>query len=78
MDWFKVDAIQRIGWNRWRADGIRVDDLPRIHNVADSPRNQKFMEALGLQRRTIPRQNHLHVDVQRHHMARSAKRTSMS
>ena len=24
-----------------------MDDLPRIHNVADSPRNQKFMEALG-------------------------------
>ena len=39
---------------------------------------QKCMETFGMSTRTIPGKDYLHVDVQRHHMVRSAKRTSMS
>ena len=43
-----IQVTRRIGLNRWRADGIRVDDFPRIHYVADSSRDPKFDERLGL------------------------------
>ena len=39
---------------------------------------QKIMETFGMSTRTIPGKDYLHVDVQRHHMGRSQKRTSMS
>ena len=35
-------AIQRrIGWNRWRTSGVRVEDIPRTNYVADLLRNPK-------------------------------------
>ena len=37
IEWFiKLIAMSRIRWNRRRADGVRVDKIPRIHCIADS------------------------------------------
>ena len=56
-------TIQNFGHNRRRIDGIRVDYFPRLHYIAARPRSPKVHEQKG-RTRTIPRTNHLHVDVQ--------------
>ena len=33
--------IQRIIWNRWRTNWVRVEYVPRIHIIADSPTRSK-------------------------------------
>ena len=37
-----VQRIQRIIWNRWRTNWVRVDYFPRTRNIADSPRDLKI------------------------------------
>ena len=44
LEWF----MQRIGYNRWRTNGVRVDDGSRAHCVAHSPRDPKNIEGLEL------------------------------
>ena len=60
-------AIQNFGQNRRRTDGIRVEYFPRIHYIAACPQSPKVHEQNG-RTRTVPRTNHLHVDVLWHHM----------
>ena len=55
-------TIQNFGQlqeNRWNSSGI----FPRIYYIAAHPRSPKVHEQNG-RTRTIPRTNHLHVDVQ--------------
>ena len=64
LSWFKdssqyrtVDTVTR------RTGGIRVDYFPRIHHIA-ARRNSAKVHGQNGRTRTVPRANHLHVDVQ--------------
>ena len=48
--------------------GIRVDDIPRIRGIADSPHDTKIAEIPWVVNQNISRNTLLHVDVFRHRM----------
>ena len=60
--------------SRWNSSGWFSQDSLRCRF---STKSKKYGN-LGMWTRKIPGKDFLHVDVQRHHMGRSAKRTSMS
>ena len=62
-----VGRIQNFGHNRQKTDGIRVEYFHRIHYIGACPWSPKVHKRNG-RTRTIPRTNHLHVDVQWHHI----------
>ena len=66
-------STSTIGSNRWGADGVRVENSPRIHHIADLRRDSKHDDWNKTWNRAIPRTNHLHVNVQRHCMVRKRK-----
>ena len=41
-------SIQILGWNRWRTSGVRVEDIPRTHHTADSPKNPSIDDGMEL------------------------------
>ena len=43
-----------------------MNDFPRTHDAADSPRDPKITAEPELRTRTSPKKNHLRVDMQRH------------
>ena len=65
----RFTTIQNFGHNRRRTDGIWVEYFPRIHYIGACPWSPKVHEQNG-RTRTIPWTNHLHVDVQWHHMVK--------
>ena len=65
---FGKSPSQRSESNRWRADGIRVENVPRIH-YGDS----KNYDRTTVWTWAVQRQDHLHVNVQRHCVGRTRK-----
>ena len=64
LDWFEDSiAIQNIGHNWRRRDGIRVECFPRIHHIAVHQLSPRVHDENGWHI-TISRTNYLHVDVQ--------------
>ena len=72
----RFKTIQNFGPNWRRTDGIRVEYFLRIHFIAARPRSPKVHEQNG-RTRTIPRTNHLHVDVQWHHVGNQKQWSGM-
>ena len=71
---YEFIPISRIGTNRRGADGVRVDNFPRIQYVAAQWRSQQFTVEIRRDTREFHRTDHLHVNVQRHCMGRERKR----
>ena len=73
---FRQQSLQGYESNRWHADGVRVENIPRNHSFGppqeDSKSNDRQTYTASLQR-----QDHLHVHVQRHCMVRKTKQTKM-
>ena len=64
--------------NRWHADGVRVEDIHRNHNVVGLPReDSKSNERLTVWTSALQWHDHLHVFVQRHCVARNGKQRNM-
>ena len=59
--------FQRIESNWWTTHGIRVEDLPRIHECGN-PHSDSTDGKITVWTRELHRQDHLHVNVQRHCM----------
>ena len=64
---------QRSESNWWRADGARVENVPRIHYVGHSRRDSKNYDCITLWTWAVQRNDHLHVNVQRHGMGRTSE-----
>ena len=71
---YEFIPMSKVGSNRRGADGVRVEIFPRIHYIADSRRDPEHDEWNSVWTWTIPRTDHLHVNVQRHCMVRKRKR----
>ena len=71
-----VQLLQRIMWNWWRTDRVRVEYFPGTYVIGDLQKTQE-----GLQDRNIEpevwRLNHLHVNVQWHRMDKERKFRNM-
>ena len=75
-----VHAVSRISWIGrwwWRARRVRVENFPRTHNTAATSGNPKNDGGKEKSAWTIPRSNHLHVDVQRHWLGKRRKQKSL-
>ena len=74
-DWLvsELTSKKRIGSNRWRADGVRVDKFPRVHYIADPRRDSKVDDWIKAWTWANPRTDYPHVNVQRHCMERRRK-----
>ena len=74
-DWLvsELTSKKRIGSNRWRADGVRVDKFPRVHYIADPRRDSKVDDWIKVWTWANPRTDYPHVNVQRHCMERRRK-----
>ena len=55
--------LQRLWWYKWRGDWIRVEHLPRIHNVAALWQNQRSSELFRTNTRIFHRKNSIYVNV---------------
>ena len=64
--YYIFSKLQKLRRNRWRADEIRVEHLPRIGYVAALRQSEKFTEQIRRNTRKFHRKNSIHVDVQRH------------
>ena len=65
---YEFTPMSRIGSNRSRADGVRVETFPRIHYIADSRRDPEHDDWNTMCTWAIPRTDHLHVNLSRHCM----------
>ena len=63
-----VSFLQRIAGNRWRSNWIRVEYFTRIFVIADSWRDPDCFAKAEHRTWEIYRQDHLHVNVQRHRL----------
>ena len=63
---YEFIPMSRIGSNQGGADGVRVEDFPRIHYIADSRRDPDHDDWNTMWTWALPRTDHLHVNVQRH------------
>ena len=68
-----VSSLQRIVWNRWRSNWIRVEYFPRIFVIADSSRDPSGIEKNEHRTSRVHGPGHLHVFVQRHRLDREEK-----
>ena len=59
--------------NRWYEKGVRVGNIPRNHNVGPPREDSKSDERPTVWSWAVQRQDHLHVNVQRHCMGRKRK-----
>ena len=66
-------SLQGYESNRRHADGVRVENLPRIHDVGHHRRDSKFYGRYTVWNWAFQRQDHLHVNVQRHCTVRKRK-----
>ena len=62
----EVQRLQKIIWNQWRANWVRMNFLQKIHIVADSPKIQEKSGRSSNESRRIRRSDHLDVSVQRY------------
>ena len=68
------DAVpQRFGSNRRGANGIRVENFPRIHYIGNSRRDSNIYDWITMWTWAVQRKDHLHVNVQQHCMGRTRK-----
>ena len=63
---FGKSLSQRSESNWWRANGICVDNIPRIHYIGHPRRDSKVYRWIKVWTWAIQRKDHLHVNVQRH------------
>ena len=63
--------------NRRDADGVRVENIPRIHSVGPPLQESKSNERPTVWTWALQRHDHLHVNVQRHCMGQKRKYRSM-
>ena len=71
---FGKSLSQRPETNRWRADGVRVEICPGFITLDILEELQKIMKDLQCEpEQSVQRQDHLHVNVQRHCMVRTRK-----
>ena len=61
-------SLQGYESNRRHADGVRVENLPRNHNVGPPREDSKSNERPTVWTCALQRQDHLHDNVQRHYM----------
>ena len=67
LEWFKTSSQYRFLDHWRRADGIRVEYIPRIHHIA-ALQQSPWVHVYNWRSTTIQRTNYLHVDVQWHLM----------
>ena len=67
---YQFTPMSRIGSNRLGADGVRVDNFPMVHFIADSRRDPENDDWNSVWTWAIPRTDSLHVNVQWHWMER--------
>ena len=63
---FGKQSLQRYESNRRHADGVRVDNIPRNHDVGPPREDSMSNERLTVWTWALHIQDHLHVNVQRH------------
>ena len=80
LGWLKIFfKIQKLWQNRRRANGIRVEYFPRIHQyVAAQWRSQTFIVQIRCDTREFHRKNPIYVDVQWHFLWIKSERKRMS
>ena len=74
---FGKQSLQGNESNRRYADGVRVENTPRIHDIGYSRRDSKFMTELQCEPEQMKGRDRLHVNVQRHCMVRTRKHRKM-
>ena len=67
---FAQQLPQGIESHRRYADGVRVENLPRIHDVGHPGRDSKIDERFSVWTWALQRQNHLHVNVRWYYVGR--------
>ena len=71
IEWFpQNNCLNIIESHRGHADGIRVENLPRIHDVRHPQRDSKTHEKYAVWTWARQRKNHLHVNVRWHYVVR--------
>ena len=68
--YFENYHFERSESHRWKADGVRVKNVPRIHIVGFVKEIQFFLKDLRCEPEQFQQQDHLHINVQRHCMGR--------
>ena len=67
---FGTSLSQRSESYWWIIDGVRVENIPRIHNVWPTRTDSRIYERMTVWSKAVRRQDHLHVNVKRHCMVR--------
>ena len=70
-------SLQGYESNGWYADGVRVENIHRNHNVGPPREDSKSSERPTVWTWALHRQDHLHVDVLRHWMGSKRKSRKM-
>ena len=65
---FRNQLLQRAESNWWKTHGVRVEDLHRIHNSGHPQGDSENDGLITVWSSGLQRQDHLHVNVQRHCM----------
>ena len=74
---FGKQSLQRYESNRRHADGVRVENIHKNHNVGPPREDSKSNERPTVWTWVLQWQDHLHVNVQWHCMARKRKQRKM-
>ena len=74
---FGRQSLQGYESNRWYADGVRVENIPRNPNVGPPREDSKSNERPAVWTCAFQRQDHLHVNAQRHWMESKRKPRKM-
>ena len=74
---FGKQWLQGYESNRRHADGVRVENIPRNHNVGPPREDSKSNERITVWTWALQWRSHLHVNVQWHCMARERKQSKM-
>ena len=77
IKWYsEKQSLQGYESNRWHANGVRVENIPRIHY--GHPREDSKSNGIStVWTWVLQRQDHLHVNVQRHWMESKRKQRKM-
>ena len=60
---FGNQSLQGYESNRWNADGVRAENIPRNHCVGPPRKDSKFADKSTVRTGARQRQDHLHVNV---------------
>ena len=74
---FGKQSLQGYESNRWYTDGVQVENIPKNHIVGPPREDSSSNDRLTVRTWRLHRQDHLHVNVQRHWVGSNTKKKTI-